>query len=48
MAHLADAPGYDEVGDIAVFAACGWARAMTANEIDFTGGSVADYLDAAS
>jgi enoyl-[acyl-carrier-protein] reductase (NADH) len=33
---------YDEVGNIAVFAASDWARTMTATEINFTGGAVVD------
>lgn len=35
-------PSYDEVANIAVFAASDWARTMTATEINFTGGAVID------
>ena len=35
-------PSYDEVANIAVFAASDWARTMTASEINFTGGAVVD------
>jgi len=35
-------PSYDEVGNVAVFAASDWARTMTATEINFTGGAVVD------
>jgi hypothetical protein len=35
-------PSYDEVGNIAAFAASDWARTITASEINFTGGSVVD------
>jgi 3-oxoacyl-[acyl-carrier protein] reductase len=33
---------YDEVANIASFAASDWARTMTASEINFTGGAVVD------
>jgi 3-oxoacyl-[acyl-carrier protein] reductase len=35
-------PTYDEVANIAAFAASDWARTMTASEINFTGGAVVD------
>jgi 3-oxoacyl-[acyl-carrier protein] reductase len=35
-------PSYDEVANIAAFAASDWARTMTACEINFTGGAVID------
>jgi 3-oxoacyl-[acyl-carrier protein] reductase len=35
-------PSYDEVANIAAFAASDWARTMTASEINFTGGAVVD------
>jgi len=35
-------PSYDEVANIAVFAASDWARTVTASEINFTGGAVVD------
>jgi 3-oxoacyl-[acyl-carrier protein] reductase len=35
-------PSYDEVANIATFAASDWARTMTACEINFTGGTVID------
>jgi NAD(P)-dependent dehydrogenase (short-subunit alcohol dehydrogenase family) len=35
-------PSYDEVANIATFAASDWARTMTATEINFTGGAVVD------
>ena len=35
-------PSYDEVANIAVFAASDWARTITASEINFTGGAVVD------
>jgi 3-oxoacyl-[acyl-carrier protein] reductase len=35
-------PSYDEVANIATFAASDWARTMTASEINFTGGAVID------
>lgn len=35
-------PSYDEVANIATFAASDWARTITASEINFTGGSVID------
>lgn len=35
-------PSYDEVANIAAFAASDWARTMTATEINFTGGAVVD------
>jgi len=35
-------PSYDEVANIAVFAASGWAGTMTATEINFTAGAVID------
>jgi NAD(P)-dependent dehydrogenase (short-subunit alcohol dehydrogenase family) len=35
-------PSYDEVANIATFAASDWARTMTATEINFTGGVVVD------
>ena len=35
-------PSYDEVANIAAFAASDWARAITASEINFTGGVVVD------
>jgi 3-oxoacyl-[acyl-carrier protein] reductase len=35
-------PSYDEVANIAVFAASDWARTITASEINFTGGTVVD------
>jgi 3-oxoacyl-[acyl-carrier protein] reductase len=35
-------PSYEEVANIAVFAASDWARTMTATEINFTGGAVVD------
>jgi len=39
MRHL---PSYDEVANIAAFAASDWARTITASEINFTGGAVVD------
>lgn len=35
-------PSYDEVANIATFAASDWARTVTASEINFTGGAVID------
>jgi 3-oxoacyl-[acyl-carrier protein] reductase len=35
-------PSYDEVANIAAFAASDWARTITASEINFTGGAVID------
>jgi 3-oxoacyl-[acyl-carrier protein] reductase len=35
-------PGYDEVANVAVFAASDWARTITASEINLTGGAVID------
>jgi 3-oxoacyl-[acyl-carrier protein] reductase len=35
-------PSYDEVANIAAFAASDWARTITASEINFTGGAVVD------
>jgi NAD(P)-dependent dehydrogenase (short-subunit alcohol dehydrogenase family) len=35
-------PSYEEVANIAVFAASDWARTITAAEINFTGGAVID------
>jgi len=35
-------PSYDEVANIAAFAASDWARTITASEINFTGGVVVD------
>jgi 3-oxoacyl-[acyl-carrier protein] reductase len=35
-------PTYDEVANIAAFAASDWARTITASEINFTGGAVID------
>jgi 3-oxoacyl-[acyl-carrier protein] reductase len=35
-------PSYDEVGNIAAFAASDWASTITASEINFTGGAVVD------
>jgi NAD(P)-dependent dehydrogenase (short-subunit alcohol dehydrogenase family) len=35
-------PSYDEVANIAVFAASDWAGTITASEINFTGGGVVD------
>ena len=35
-------PSYDEVANIAAFAASDWARPITASEINFTGGEVVD------
>jgi NAD(P)-dependent dehydrogenase (short-subunit alcohol dehydrogenase family) len=35
-------PSYDEVANIATFAASDWARTITASEINFTGGAVVD------
>lgn len=35
-------PSYDDVANIAVFAASGWARTMTATELNFTAGAVVD------
>jgi 3-oxoacyl-[acyl-carrier protein] reductase len=35
-------PSYEEVANIAVFAASDWARTMTAAEINFTGGAIVD------
>ena len=35
-------PSYDEVANIAVFAASDWARTITASEINLTGGAVVD------
>jgi NAD(P)-dependent dehydrogenase (short-subunit alcohol dehydrogenase family) len=35
-------PTYDDVGNVAVFAASEWARTMTATEINFTAGAVVD------
>src|SRR6266700_3177512 len=41
--HLAHhQPSYDEVANIATFAASDWARTITASEINFTGGAVID------
>jgi 3-oxoacyl-[acyl-carrier protein] reductase len=39
---LARRPSYDDVANIAVFAASDWARTMTATELNFTGGTVID------
>jgi hypothetical protein len=39
VGHL---PSYDEVANIATFAASDWARTITASEINFTGGAVVD------
>ena len=39
---LARRPSYDEVANIAVFAASDWARTMTATELNFTAGAVID------
>jgi NAD(P)-dependent dehydrogenase (short-subunit alcohol dehydrogenase family) len=35
-------PSYDEVANIATFAASDWARTITASEINLTGGAVID------
>jgi NAD(P)-dependent dehydrogenase (short-subunit alcohol dehydrogenase family) len=35
-------PSYDEVANIAAFAASDWARTITASEINLTGGAVID------
>jgi NAD(P)-dependent dehydrogenase (short-subunit alcohol dehydrogenase family) len=35
-------PSYDDVANVATFAASDWARTMTATEINFTGGAVVD------
>jgi NADP-dependent 3-hydroxy acid dehydrogenase YdfG len=35
-------PSYDEVANIATFAASDWARTITASEINITGGAVID------
>jgi NAD(P)-dependent dehydrogenase (short-subunit alcohol dehydrogenase family) len=35
-------PSYDEVANIAAFAASDWARTITASEVNFTGGAVID------
>jgi NAD(P)-dependent dehydrogenase (short-subunit alcohol dehydrogenase family) len=35
-------PSYEEVANIAVLAACDWARTMTATELNLTGGAVVD------
>jgi 3-oxoacyl-[acyl-carrier protein] reductase len=35
-------PSYDDVANVAVFAASDWARTMTATEINFTAGAVVD------
>jgi NAD(P)-dependent dehydrogenase (short-subunit alcohol dehydrogenase family) len=35
-------PSYDEVANVATFAASDWARTITASEINFTGGAVID------
>jgi 3-oxoacyl-[acyl-carrier protein] reductase len=35
-------PSYEDVANVAVFAACDWARTMTATEINLTGGAVID------
>jgi 3-oxoacyl-[acyl-carrier protein] reductase len=35
-------PSYDEVANIAAFAASDWARTITASEINLTGGAVVD------
>ena len=35
-------PTYDEVANVATFAASDWARTITASEINFTGGAVVD------
>lgn len=35
-------PSYGEVANVDVFAASGWARTITASEINFTGGAVVD------
>lgn len=35
-------PSYDEVANIAAFAASDWARTITASEISLTGGAVVD------
>jgi 3-oxoacyl-[acyl-carrier protein] reductase len=35
-------PNYEEVANIATFAASGWARSVTASEINMTGGAVVD------
>jgi NAD(P)-dependent dehydrogenase (short-subunit alcohol dehydrogenase family) len=35
-------PSYDEVANIAAFAASDWARTITASEINFTGGAIVD------
>jgi 3-oxoacyl-[acyl-carrier protein] reductase len=39
---LARRPSYDDVANVAVFAASDWARTMTATEINFTAGAVID------
>jgi NAD(P)-dependent dehydrogenase (short-subunit alcohol dehydrogenase family) len=35
-------PSYDEVANVATFAASDWARTITASEINITGGAVID------
>jgi NAD(P)-dependent dehydrogenase (short-subunit alcohol dehydrogenase family) len=35
-------PSYEDVANVATFAASDWARTMTATEINFTGGAVVD------
>jgi NAD(P)-dependent dehydrogenase (short-subunit alcohol dehydrogenase family) len=35
-------PSYDEVANVAAFAASDWARTITASEINVTGGAVVD------
>jgi hypothetical protein len=35
-------PSYDEVANVATFAASDWARTITASEINLTGGAVID------
>jgi 3-oxoacyl-[acyl-carrier protein] reductase len=39
---VARRPSYDDVANVAVFAASEWARTMTATEINFTAGAVVD------
>jgi NAD(P)-dependent dehydrogenase (short-subunit alcohol dehydrogenase family) len=39
---LARRPSYEDVANVAVFAASDWARTMTATELNFTAGSVVD------
>jgi NAD(P)-dependent dehydrogenase (short-subunit alcohol dehydrogenase family) len=39
---LGHRPSYDDVANVATFAASDWARTMTATEINFTGGAVVD------